>query len=56
MWLKTNTLFRIAPFHTQRPWNYSIYLSGQQILATIFVMKTKQVLRPFSTATEKTIY
>ena len=45
----------IAAFNTQRPGNYSICLSGQIFLATIFVMKTNQVLRPFSTTTEKTI-
>ena len=31
----------IAAFHTQGPGNQSICLSGQKILATIFVMKTQ---------------
>ena len=37
-------LFSITTFHTQRPGNYSICLSGKIILATIFVMKTNEVL------------
>ena len=45
----------IGAFYTQRPGNYSICLSEQKILAIIFIMKTNQVLRPFSTTTEKTI-
>ena len=45
----------IAAFYMQKPRNYSICLTGQKILATVFVMKTNQVLRPFSTTTEKTI-
>ena len=28
-------------------------LSGQKILAAVFVMKTNQVMRPFSTSTEQ---
>ena len=32
----------IAAFHTHEPGNKSIYLSGQKVLATIFVMKTVQ--------------
>ena len=40
-------------WHTQRPGNYSICLLGQKILAIIFVMKTNQVLRPFSTTAEQ---
>ena len=45
----------IAAFHTQRPGNYSICLSGQNFLATIFVMKTIQVLRLFSIKSENKI-
>ena len=33
-----------AGFHTQRSGNYSICLSGQKSLVTIFVMKINQVL------------
>ena len=29
-----------AAFHTQGPGNQSVYLSGQKILSTVFVMKT----------------
>ena len=50
--LSTTVATLIAAFHTQRPGNYSIFLLGQTFLATIFVMKTNQVLRPFSTTTE----
>lgn len=46
-------MFAIAAFHTQRPVNYSISLSGKNILATIFVTKTNQLLRLFSTSTEQ---
>ena len=43
-----------TPFsHTQRPGNYSICLLGQKNLIIIFVMKTNQVLRPFSTTAEQ---
>ena len=45
----------IAAFHTQRSGNYSICLSGQKSETTILAMKINKVLRPFSTATEKTI-
>ena len=45
----------IAAFHTQRPGNYSICLSVQIFLATIFVMKTNQVLRLFSIKSENKI-
>ena len=37
-------------------WNYSICLSGQKFSATIFIMKTNQILSPFSTATKSTIF
>ena len=46
-------IFIIAAFHTQRPENYSICLSRQNVLATMFLMKTNHVLRPFSTSTEQ---
>ena len=36
-----NEMTTIAAFHTQGPGNQSICLSGQKILATIFVMKTQ---------------
>ena len=36
-------IFLVAAFHTQRPGDYSICLSGQKFLAAIFVMKTNQV-------------
>ena len=52
---KKKTRMAIGAFYTQRPGNYSICLSEQKILAIIFIMKTNQVLRPFSTTTEKTI-
>ena len=50
---KNQNQSHIAAFHTQRPGIYSICLSRQKDLATIFVMKTDQV-RPFSTTTGPT--
>ena len=51
--LKFHTVFCIAAFHTKRPGNYSICLPEQTFLAPIFVVKTNQVLRPFTTTTEQ---
>ena len=45
----------ISTFHMHRHRKNSICLLGQKFLATIFVMKTSQVLMPFSTTTELNI-
>ena len=41
--------------YAETPKNYSICLSGQNFLDTMYIMKTNQVLKSFSTTTEKTI-
>ena len=41
-------IFIIAAFHSQRPENYSICLSGQKFLATMYLMKINHLFRPFS--------
>ena len=46
-------IFIFATFHTQRPENYSICLSGQKFLATMYLMKINHLLRPFSISTEQ---
>ena len=38
-WPRSATFFYIAAFHTRGPGSYSICLSGQKILATIFIIK-----------------
>ena len=43
----------IAAFYMQKPRNYSIYLTGQKFLATVFVMKTNQVLSHFQLQLKK---
>ena len=50
--ISNTCVYLIAAFYTQRPGNYSICLLEQKVLAKIFVTKTNQALRPFSTSTE----